>query len=111
MTNIYAGLDISDKTTHICAVDRDGGVIWRGVCATDPEALAGCLKAHCPGLVRVVLETGTLSSFLYHGLAERGFPVICICARHVKGVLSVQVNKSDIHDSEGLAPYGADEMV
>ena len=103
MTEIYAGLDVSDKTTHICAVDRDGKVAWRGVCASDPESLASALKAHCPELVRVVLETGTLSSFLYHGLVERGVPAVCICARHAKGVLSVQVNKSDVHDAEGLA--------
>jgi transposase len=103
MIEVYAGLDVSDKTTHICAVDKDGKVVWRGVCATDPEVIANQLKSHCAGLVRVVLETGTLSSFLYHGLAERGVCVVCICARHAKGVLSVQVNKSDVHDAEGLA--------
>ncbi len=103
MAEFYAGLDVSDKTTHICAVDADGKVAWRGVCATDPELIATQLNARCPGLVRVVLETGTLSSFLYHGLMERGLPVVCICARHAKGVLSVQVNKSDVHDAEGLA--------
>ena len=103
MSEVYAGLDISDKTTHICAVDKDGKVIWQGVCATDPEGLASTLKRHCPGLVRVVLETGTLSSFLYHGLKERDVPVVCVCARHAKGVLSVQVNKSDVHDAHGLA--------
>lgn len=45
MAEIYAGLDVSDKTTHICAVDNDGKVAWRGVCATDPEVLAAQLKA------------------------------------------------------------------
>lgn len=103
MTEVCVGLDVSDKATHICAVSADGKVAWRGVCATDPEVLANTVKAHCPELIRVVLETGTLSSFLYHGLMERGFPVVCICARHAKGVLSVQVNKSDVHDAEGLA--------
>jgi transposase len=51
----------------------------------------------------VVLETGPLSTFLYHGLVEREVPVVCICARHAKGVLSVRSNKSDVHDAEGLA--------
>lgn len=32
-----------------------------------------------------------------------GVPVTCICARHAKGVLSTRVNKSDVHDAEGLA--------
>ena len=56
MTEVYAGLDISDKTTHICAVDKDGKVTWRGVCATDPEVLASNLTKHCPGLVASFLR-------------------------------------------------------
>lgn len=100
---IYAGLDVSDKMTHICAVNDAGAIVWRGVCASDPQALAETLGKRCPGLVRVVLETGALSAFLYHGLVERGVPVTCICARHAKGVLSVRANKSDPHDAEGLA--------
>jgi transposase len=103
MNQVYAGLDVSDKMTHICVVDGEGRVVWRGECATDPQALVTMLKKHCPAVVRVVLETGTLSAFLYHGLVERGVPAICICARHAKGVLSARINKSDAHDAEGLA--------
>jgi transposase len=54
-------------------------------------------------VIRVVLETGPLSAFLYHGLIERDVPAVCVCARHAKGVLSTRVNKSDPHDAEGLA--------
>jgi transposase len=100
---MYAGLDVSDKATHICAVDGEGRIKWRDVCATDPEVLARTLNKRCPDLSRVVLETGSLSAFLYHGLVERGVPAVCICARHAKGVLSARVNKSDVHDAEGLA--------
>jgi transposase len=101
--SIFAGLDVSDKTTHLCVVDADGVILKRDVVASDPDLLAKWLGKHCPGLVRVVLETGPLSTFLYHGLAERGIPVECICARHAKGVLAARVNKSDVHDAEGLA--------
>ena len=100
---LYAGLDVSDKSTHVCVVDAQGAVRWRGVCATDPEAVAATLTRHAAGVERVVLETGALSAFLYHGLSERAVPVVCICARHAKGVLSARVNKSDVHDAEGLA--------
>ena len=100
---IYAGLDVSDKATHVCVVDGEGGVIRRDVVASDPAVLAKWLRRHCPGLVRVVLETGPLSTFLYHGLAEHEVPVTCICARHAKGALSARVNKSDVHDAEALA--------
>lgn len=101
--SIFAGLDVSDKATHLCVVDGDGAILWRGVCATDPAVIAKTLDRHARGLVRVVLETGPLSAFLYHGLIERDVAVTCICARHAKGVLSTRVNKSDPHDAEGLA--------
>lgn len=100
---IFAGLDVSDKTTHICVVDAEGTVLRRDVVASDPDVLAKWLARHCQGLTRVVLETGPLSTFLYHGLAERDVPVVCICARHAKKALSARVNKSDVHDAESLA--------
>lgn len=100
---MYAGLDVSDKATHICVVDGEGVVLRRDVVATDPDVLAKWLKRHCRDLVRVVLETGPLSTFLYHGLAERGVPATCICARHAKKALSARINKSDVNDAESLA--------
>ena len=100
---IYAGLDVSDKATHICVVTSEGAIVRRDVVASDPEVLAKWLARHAKGLTRVVLETGPLSTFLYHGLAERDVPAVCICARHAKGALSARVNKSDVHDAEGLA--------
>lgn len=36
---IYAGLDVSDKPTHICVVDSDGTVLRRDVVASDPDVL------------------------------------------------------------------------
>ena len=36
---MYAGLDVSDKQTHICVVDADGAVVGRAVVASDPEVL------------------------------------------------------------------------
>ena len=100
---IFAGLDVSDKATHICVVDAEGVDVWRGMCATDPEVLAGTLRRQAVALSCVVLETGSLSAFLYHGLVERGLPAVCICARHAKRVLSARSNKSDVHDAEGLS--------
>ena len=70
MVEAYAGLDVSDKMTHVCVTDGSGVVAWAGACATDPEVIARTLKSRAPGLARVVLETGPLSAFLYHGLAD-----------------------------------------
>ena len=103
MVEVYVGLDVSDKSTHLCVVDGSGAIMWSGACATDPEVIAKTLKVRARGVQRVILETGPLSAFLYHGLVERDVPVTCVCARHAKGVLSARVNKSDPHDAEGLA--------
>ena len=32
--SIYAGLDVSDKTTHVCVVNADGIVLKRDVVAS-----------------------------------------------------------------------------
>lgn len=107
MLELYAGLDISDKQTHLCLVDDAGSEVWRGRCATDPEVIARTLARRArvlsASLRRAVLETGPLSAFLFHGLRARGLPAVCICARHAKGVLSTRVNKTDPNDAEGLA--------
>ena len=46
--SIYAGLDVSDKTTHICVVGADGAVLKRDVVASDPDLLAKWFRKHCP---------------------------------------------------------------
>ncbi len=107
MSEVYAGLDISDKQTHISMMDASGAVAWRGKCASDPQAISVMLGKQTSRLgivlVRAVLETGPLSVFLHHGLRARGVPVVCIRARHAKGVLSTALNKTDVNDAEGLA--------
>ena len=40
MAEVYSGLDVSDKSTHVCVVDSKGVVLWAGACATDPEVIA-----------------------------------------------------------------------
>ena len=37
---VYVGLDVSDKSTHLCVVDGSGATVWSGACATDPEVIA-----------------------------------------------------------------------
>lgn len=83
-------------------VDGSGAVLRREVLASDPDVIAKWFGRYCPNLLRVVLETGPLSAFLYHGMVARDVPVKCICARQAKGVLSARVNKSDVHDAEGI---------
>ena len=42
----FAGLDVSMDETHICVVDRDGGLVLETKAKTSPEAIAaGLAKA------------------------------------------------------------------
>jgi len=99
----YVGLDVSLKLTSICIVDRIGKVEREGVVASDPEAIATFIKLHAPYVVRIGLETGATSTWLWTELKKIGLPVICIDARHAKAVLKMQINKSDRNDAAGIA--------
>ena len=101
---LFAGLDVSMNGTSVCVVDRSGDVIWRGACATDPEALAATIRrVGVERSTRIGLETGSLSPWLVQGLREQGLETICLDARHVRAALSSRPNKSDDADAEGIA--------
>lgn len=99
----YAGLDVSLKSVSVCVSDGAGEVLWRGEVANEPSEVAQVLSRRAPNLVRAVIETGSCGIHLYRGLEALGVPVVCVCARHAKGVLRCRVNKNDANDAEGLA--------
>ncbi len=55
----YIGLNVSMKDIAI-SVRRDGKRVWRGKCASDPEAIARNVCKHASDLKRVIFETGLL---------------------------------------------------
>jgi transposase len=99
----YVGLDVSLEQTSICVLNDAGAVVWRGKCASAPDSIAAILRKHAPGAVRVGLETGLLSTWLFHELKKQDLPVICIDARHAKAALSLRVNKTDTNDAHGIS--------
>ncbi len=99
----YAGLDVSVKETSVCIVDEAGTICCEGKVPSHPEDLARLLGDPAWRLVRVGLEAGPLSQWLFSGMAETGLPVICIETRHTKAFLKAQVNKSDRNDARGIA--------
>ena len=99
----YVGLDVSQKTTAICVVDEQGRRVWRGVCATDPEAISARISKHAGLDAKVGVETGSMTPWLVHGLRSAALNVHCLDARRVKAALQMQLNKTDENDAEGLA--------
>ena len=99
----YVGLDVSLKQTSICVVSDTGSVVREGVVDSDPAAIAAFVRSKAPDTVRVGLESGPTSTWLWIELKRLGLPVICIDARHAKAVLKMQINKSDRNDAVGIA--------
>lgn len=101
--DLFVALDVSQQTTLFCVVDADGSRTWEGQCRTHPASLATMIHKHAPNALRIGLESGPLSTWLWHELKSLGLPVVCIDARHAKAVLAMQINKSDRNDAFGLA--------
>jgi transposase len=99
----YVGLDVSLKQTAVCIVDQAGMVVKEGVVPAEPEAIAAFINAHAENVVRIGLESGAMSTWLWTELKKIGLPIICIDARHAKAVLKMQINKSDRNDAVGIA--------
>lgn len=99
----YVGFDVSKEETSFCVKEKDGRVLARGKTASDPGSLFDAMKSHCLCPERIVLETGTMSSWLARELCGLGLPVEVIDARQAHAVMRLQHHKTDAGDAELLA--------
>ena len=101
--NQYVGLDVSLEETKIHVLDEAGGRVWRGKCASHPDELETAICKHAPGAVRIGLETGPLTTWLWTELSKRRLPMVCLDARQAQRALDMRANKTDANDADGLA--------
>src|SRR5262245_51221133 len=99
----YVGLDVSLRQTSISVVDQRGKMLCEGTVNSTPEAIMEFIGSKAADAVRIGLETGPTSTWLWSEIKALGLPVICIDARHAKAVLKMQINKSDRNDAFGIA--------
>ena len=99
----YVGLDVSLHQTAVCVVDQSGKIIREAMILSDPDAIATFIEANTTNVVRIGLESGSTSTWLWTEPDRMGLPVICIDARHAKAALKMQINKSDRNDAVGIA--------
>ncbi len=78
-------------------------MIWRGKETSRPEAIARALVPFRDGLVKVGLESGSLSPYLSRGLGALGVPVVCMDARRAADAIRSRRIKSDEGDARALA--------
>lgn len=104
MVALYAGLDVSLELTSICVVDEEGRMVLEAKAASEPDAIADALRETAGEFVRVGLEAGPLSQWLFFGLKDAGLPAVCLEARHAKAAMvAMNRNKNDRNDARSIA--------
>ncbi len=99
----HVGIDVSLELSSLCVLDATGKVIREAKAASEPEALVAFLQGLGVTIVRVGLEAGPLSQWLYDGLKKAGFEAVLLETRHVKAALSAMTIKTDRRDARGIA--------
>jgi transposase len=99
----YAGLDVSLEATSVCVVDGTGRVVREAKVPSEPEALVAWFAGQDCAMVRIGLEAGPLSQWLFAGMAEAGLPVELLETRHVRAALKTMTIKTDRKDARGIA--------
>ena len=99
----YAGLDVSLECTSVCVVDASGRIVREDKVASEPEALIAWLGSLGLSLVRIGLEAGPLSQWLYAAMREAGLAIELLETRHVHSALKAMPVKSDRNDARGIA--------
>jgi transposase len=99
----YVGLDVSMEEIKIHVLDEEGRRVWRGTRRSHPDAVEAAVRQHAPAAVKIGLETGPLTTWLWTELTRRELPMVCLDARQAKKALDLKVNKTDANDAEGLA--------
>jgi transposase len=97
------GVDLGDRFSHYCILNRDGEVMEEGRIRTSEEGF----RQHWKGEARqrVVLETGTHSPWISRLLQGLGHEVIVANARKLRAI-SQNESKNDRQDAEMLARLG-----
>ncbi len=99
----YAGLDVSLDSTSVCVVDASGRIIREAKVPSEPEALIAWFAAHGAPMVRIGLEAGPLSQWLYAGMRAAGPAAELIETRHVRAAFKARTVKPDRTDARGIA--------
>src|SRR6202043_2959026 len=99
----YAGIDVSLECSSVCVVDASGKIVREGKVASEPEALIDYFGSLRLSVVRIGLEAGPLSQWLYAAMKEAGLAVELLETRHVHDAFKAMPVKSDRNDARGIA--------
>src|SRR3954468_22415806 len=99
----YAGIDVSLELSSVCVVDATGRIVREAKGASEPEALLDWFRELGFEVVRIGLEAGPLSQWLYAAMRDAGLAVELLETRHVRDAFKAMPVKTDRNDARGIA--------
>jgi len=99
----YAGIDVSLELSSVCVVDATGRIVREAKVASEPETLVAWFRGLGFEIVRVGLEAGPLSQWLYAAMRGAGLAVELLETRHVRDAFKAMPVKTDRNDARGIA--------
>jgi transposase len=76
-----AALDVSLRSVAVCIIDDEGNYRLEAKIPSQVEDIVRCLKRFEREIELVGFEAGMLTQYLYYGLAEAGFELVCLEAQ------------------------------
>jgi transposase len=98
-----AGIDVSLQSSHICVVDSSGRIVREAKVASEPADLIAWFRSLGLKVIRIGLEAGPLSQWLYAAMKEAGLSVELLETRHVRDAFKAMPVKTDRKDARGIA--------
>lgn len=99
-TSMTIGIDLGDKTSHVCVLDDKGEVFWRGEFPSTRDGATTFLRGF--DRARVVMEVGQHSRWASAIAKDLGHDVIVANPNYVH-LIYASHKKTDDHDAEALA--------
>jgi transposase len=99
----YAGIDVSLEHSSVCVVDASGKIVREGKVASEPLGLIEWFGSLGFEVVRIGLEAGPLSQWLFAAMKEAGLAVELLETRHVRNAFKTMPVKTDRKDARGIA--------
>jgi len=99
----YAGIDVSLKSSAVCVMDASGKIVREGSVGSEPELLIAWFQGLPAKPVRIGLEAGPLSQWLYAALREAGLAVELLETRQLKEAFKTMPVKTDRNDARRIA--------
>jgi transposase len=96
----YCGIDLASKSSSICVIDENGGVLFEKSVGTDHDGFRQALKKKAS--LRCVVEASPLAEWAAQTLEKLGHTVVVIDPRKAKGLIKTK-KKTDKLDARNLA--------